>query len=197
MDSRLVSFLVFCSLLAQPVGALGEHQLINPRKPGGPARDPNALETPGLPLAPAAPAYSQPIDPRRSGGPQRDRDTLGVRPPVAATRDGGTLGAPPPVATTRPTPPPAPSIPASQSAAPYRLTGIITSVTDTRVVLSSTTKGKKTTTTFVLNPDTVKQGTLRPGAKVTVSYRVERNDKVARRVEAQGKRPHRSPERRR
>jgi hypothetical protein len=72
----------------------------------------------------------------------------------------------------------------------HETTGTISSITGTRLVLShKVLKVKAKETTFVLNPKTKKEGHLQIGAKVTVSYRVEKNKKIATRVKAHEAKP--------
>jgi len=63
-------------------------------------------------------------------------------------------------------------------------TGTITSVDEGKLVLSHKVKGKDETTTFILNADTKKEGDLKPGARVTVHYKVENNQNIATQVKA-------------
>jgi len=63
-----------------------------------------------------------------------------------------------------------------------KATGTIVSATDTSLVVSS---GKtKRETTYVLNADTKKTGTLTAGAKATVEYKMSGKERVATSVEA-------------
>ena len=174
MDVRVVSFAVFCGLLAQPAGALGGHLPINPRKPGGVAHDPNTPGGPASSFAPGASALDAPVDPKRTGGSARDPNTLGGPAP-------GSQGSPP---ASKP-----PYKAMSRREVTYRVTGTITSASNSRLRLSRTVRGKKTVDTFILEPGTIKQGNLKPGARATVDYRMEKNDKVARRVEVAAAKP--------
>lgn len=63
--------------------------------------------------------------------------------------------------------------------------GTIVSFTDTNLVLSQTTKGKKTETTFVLTPETRRVGNLAVGARAEVHYRTENNQNIATWVRAE------------
>jgi hypothetical protein len=77
----------------------------------------------------------------------------------------------------------------------HQATGTISMVTGTRLVLShKVLKVKSTETTFVLNPKTKKEGHLKIGAKATVSYRVEKNEKIATRVTVRQAKPAAKPE---
>lgn len=166
MDSRIVSFLLLCAFLGQPVVALGQWGWINPRKTGGPARDSSAGDVPSLPLAPSGPATLQPIDPKRSGGPARGQELAGSAAPRQTPTS--TIGR------------------AGHTEATQKLSGTITSVTKSKLVVSHTVKGKKTASTIVLDPATVTRGTLKRGAKVTLTYRVEKNQKIAKLAEVHG-----------
>jgi hypothetical protein len=168
MHSRFVPFILLCGILGQPVSALGQWGWINPKKTGGPARDASPGEVPGLPLAPGAPPTGlQPIDPKRTGGPARGRNALGSGE-ATGTSQKPTMKRVGHTEVTR------------------RLTGTITSVTKSALVVSHAVKGKKTATTVVLDPATVTRGTLKRGAKVTVTYRVENNRKIATVAEVRG-----------
>ena len=63
-------------------------------------------------------------------------------------------------------------------------TGTITSIDATKLVLSHTVSGKSQEMTFVLNPETKREGTLAAGGKVSVRYHAENNDQVATTVRA-------------
>jgi hypothetical protein len=112
-------------------------------------------------------AASGQIDPTKPGGPARD-DTLGAPRPPSKTPDGGTKG-------TRPD-------------RMQRISGVITSVTSIDLVLSQPQRKDKKPIRFVLRPDTVKDGELRPGAQVTVEYQMEGDKNVAKRVRLQAQR---------
>ena len=58
-------------------------------------------------------------------------------------------------------------------------TGTIASSDATHLVINHTVKGKAEQMTFVLSPETKKDGSMATGDKVTVKYRSENNDKVA------------------
>lgn len=69
-----------------------------------------------------------------------------------------------------------------------RISGVITSVTSLDLVVTQSLRKEKKTVRFVLRPDTVKEGELRPGAQVTVEYQVEGDRNVAKRVRVQSQR---------
>ena len=71
---------------------------------------------------------------------------------------------------------------AKSAAKEMKATGTIVSATDTSLVVSSA-KSKKETT-YVLNADTQKMGTLTPGAKATIAYKMSGKERVATSVEA-------------
>ena len=77
----------------------------------------------------------------------------------------------------------------TREAKTHQLTGAVSSFTDTSLVISHGPKAKKAETTLVLSPETKKEGTLANGVKVTVFYRAEGNDKVARRVKVHEAKP--------
>jgi len=174
MDSRFASFLLLCAVLGQPVVALGQWGWINPRRTGGPARDSSAGDAPSLPLAPSGPATLQPIDPKRTGGSARGRDALGSSPVPSASQK--------PIMKR-----------VGQTEVTRKLTGTITSVTKSTLVISHTVKGKKTASTILLDPATVTRGTMKPGAKVSVVYGLENTKKVARLAEVHPTKTARKP----
>lgn len=65
-----------------------------------------------------------------------------------------------------------------------KVSGTVSSASDTSLVVSHGAGASKTEDTFVLNPSTKKEGALENGAKVTVHYKMEGNDKVATVVKA-------------
>jgi hypothetical protein len=67
----------------------------------------------------------------------------------------------------------------SKAAATQQASGKISTVDDSKLVLSHKVKGKEEQTTYVLNADTKKQGTPMVGAKATVHYKVENGENVA------------------
>lgn len=76
----------------------------------------------------------------------------------------------------------------------HQTTGTISSLTSTSLVLShKRLKVKATETTFVLNPKTKKEGHLEKGAKATVFYRVENDEKVATKVTVHEPKPPAKP----
>ena len=72
---------------------------------------------------------------------------------------------------------------AQKPAKSMKATGTIVSATDTSLVISSASKKEST---FVLNADTKKDGSMTPGNKVTVTYKKNGMDMVATRVKASG-----------
>ena len=64
-----------------------------------------------------------------------------------------------------------------------KATGTVVSATDTSLVISS---GKSKQATYVLNATTKRDGTIAPGAKVTVQYHMEGTSRVASAVSASG-----------
>jgi hypothetical protein len=120
-------------------------------------------------------AASGQIDPTKPGGPARDN----------------TLGAPPPQSPSKT--PSGEEKKGSRAERVQRISGVITSVTSIDLVLSQPQRKDKKTVRFVLRPDTVKEGDLRPGAQVTVEYQAEGDKNVAKRVRVQ---PQRAPRQR-
>jgi hypothetical protein len=70
---------------------------------------------------------------------------------------------------------------AAKAAKPGKVSGTISSVTDSSLVV---TKAGGATETFVLNAQTKKEGNLQNGGKATVQYKLEGTDKVATSVKA-------------
>ena len=68
----------------------------------------------------------------------------------------------------------APKAPAARES-----TGTITSIDATRLVIARTVKGKNEQTSFVLTPETKREGDLTAGHKVSVKYHMENSDSVA------------------
>ncbi|GEM_PF-3235595 len=64
----------------------------------------------------------------------------------------------------------------------YQATGTIRSLSDTSLVLGVRANGKETRKAFVVNADTKKEGTVKVGARATVTYTAEGDKKVATRV---------------
>lgn len=86
-------------------------------------------------------------------------------------------------AQAKPSPKPAAKETKAPAAAmPMEAKGKVVSFTATSLVVSSEVKGKKTDTTYVLNPETQVKGTLAEGAEVAVSYRTENSQNVATEV---------------
>jgi Ni/Co efflux regulator RcnB len=74
------------------------------------------------------------------------------------------------------------AVAAQKPAKQMKATGTVVSATDTSMVVTS---GKtKKETTYTLNADTKKTGTLSPGAKVTVEYKMSGKDRIATMVAA-------------
>jgi hypothetical protein len=113
-------------------------------------------------------AASRQIDPTKPGGPARD-DSLGAARPPSKTPDGGAK-------ETRPQ-------------RMQKTSGVITSVTSIDLVLSQPRRKDKKPVRFVLRPDTIKEGNLRPGAQVTVEYQTEGDKNIAKRVRAHAQNP--------
>ena len=85
-------------------------------------------------------------------------------------------------AKANPKPVPAKEAKAPAATMPMEAKGKVVSFTATSLVVSSEVKGKKTDTTFVLNPETQVKGTLANGAEVEVAYRTENSQNVATQV---------------
>ena len=68
------------------------------------------------------------------------------------------------------------------SAKAMKASGTIVSATDSSLVVSDASKKEST---FVLNADTKKDGAMTPGAKVSVSYKMDGKDMVATAITAQ------------
>lgn len=66
-----------------------------------------------------------------------------------------------------------------------KVAGTVSSVSDTSLAVKTAT-GQDT---FVINPQTKKEGTIENGGKVTVHYKMEGNDKVATVVKAAKAKP--------
>ncbi len=60
-----------------------------------------------------------------------------------------------------------------------KASGTIASFTDTSVVLSTGRMGQKKETTFVLNPESKREGTLATGKRATVQYHMQGGEKIA------------------
>lgn len=116
-------------------------------------------------------AASSKIDPAKPGGPARDQ-TLGSAPPPSS-------GSTPPAAETKKE---------GRTERTQRITGLITTVTSLELVVSQPVRREKKEVRFALRPDTAKEGTLKPGAQVTVDYQVEGSKNVAKRVRVQPER---------
>ncbi|HKV25190.1 MAG TPA: hypothetical protein VJN93_11420 [Candidatus Acidoferrum sp.] len=71
---------------------------------------------------------------------------------------------------------------AKAKATVYHRTGTIESITDTDLVLGRKWKGKEENTTFVLNTDTKKEGSLDKGEMATVYYHMDKKERVATEV---------------
>jgi hypothetical protein len=121
-------------------------------------------------------AASSKIDPSKPGGPARD-ETLGAPPPTSDPRDLGTARQPPPQGGERK---------ASPREATQRFTGSIVSLTSIEMVVAQTDRKENKTVKFVLRPQTLKQGELKMGARVTVEYQIENAKNIARQVQVHG-----------
>ena len=66
----------------------------------------------------------------------------------------------------------------------HHLTGTISSINNSDLVLSHTYKGKTEDSTFVLNSATKKEGTLAKGDRATVYYQINNKQNVATNVRA-------------
>src|SRR3989304_1830379 len=67
--------------------------------------------------------------------------------------------------------------------------GVIKSITDTELVIVAKVGDKQVENRYVLNAETVRKGSLAPGAKVTVRYSVANNVRTAVKVKVgEGKR---------
>ena len=71
--------------------------------------------------------------------------------------------------------------PASQEKlSPIRVTsGTITTVADSKMVISHKVNGKTAEATFALNSDTKREGDLAVGSRVTVRYRMQGGENIA------------------
>jgi hypothetical protein len=61
----------------------------------------------------------------------------------------------------------------------HEVTGKIESLTASRLILASQTKGKEQEMTFALDPETQREGSVAAGTQATVRFRVENNQKIA------------------
>ncbi len=66
----------------------------------------------------------------------------------------------------------------------YQATGTIRSLSDTALVLAVRSNGKETRKTFAVNADTKKEGVVKVGARVIVTYRTEGDKQLTIRVAA-------------
>jgi hypothetical protein len=73
----------------------------------------------------------------------------------------------------------------SAAAGEMMIAGTIASIDATHLTINHKVKGKDESMTLVLAPTTKQEGTLEPGAKVSVRYHKENNDQVASSVRAQ------------
>jgi len=67
----------------------------------------------------------------------------------------------------------------TEKAATHQAVGTIKSVDGNTLVVSHKMGGKEQDTTFVLNPETRREGMMKVGAKVTVHYKVEGTQNIA------------------
>ncbi len=119
-------------------------------------------------------AASGQVDPRKPGGPAARDDTLGAPPPQSPSKT--------------------PSGEGKKAARPermQRISGVVISVTSLDLVVSESLRKEKKTVRFVMRPDTVKEGEVRPGAQVNVEYQVEGDKNIARRIRVQAARARR------
>lgn len=72
----------------------------------------------------------------------------------------------------------------AKPAKPGKVSGTISSFSDTSLVVSQGSGASKKDETFVMNAQTKKEGNLENGGKVTVQYKAEGSDKVATAVKA-------------
>lgn len=68
---------------------------------------------------------------------------------------------------------------ASKAPASHQAAGVIKSLDDASLVLTHKVSGKDQDTTFVLNDQTKKTGTLKAGEKAVVHYKVENGQNIA------------------
>ena len=71
----------------------------------------------------------------------------------------------------------------------HQLMGTVTSVTPSEVVVDHELKGKEVKTTFMLNSNTKKEGTLEKGSRATIVYRIENKQRVATDVKVSVSKP--------
>jgi hypothetical protein len=71
-----------------------------------------------------------------------------------------------------------------QKASTHQAVGTVKSVEGDTLVVSHKVGGKEQETTFVLNAQTKREGTMKTGAKVTVHYKVEGGQNIATVVQA-------------
>jgi hypothetical protein len=88
---------------------------------------------------------------------------------------------------------PSKAVPAKEAKA-KKVAGTIDSFTETNLVLTHGMAGMKKQATFVLTPETKKEGTLKAGAKATVEYLVKGKEKVAMCVIVHKPKPKPAPE---
>ena len=65
--------------------------------------------------------------------------------------------------------------------------GTITSMTNSDLVLAHTYKGKQESTTFKMDANTKKEGTIDKGARVAVYFKDENHERIATKVKAEPK----------
>jgi hypothetical protein len=71
----------------------------------------------------------------------------------------------------------------------HEVTGMVSSVTGSQLVLDHKWKGKDEKTTFMLNPDTKKEGSIMKGDRASVYYHVENKQRVATDVKVSESKP--------
>ncbi len=67
----------------------------------------------------------------------------------------------------------------------HSTSGVVKSVTDSRLVITSRSQNKATAMTFTLNPSTAREGKLQVGSNVSVRYRNEGKTHVATAVKVE------------
>jgi hypothetical protein len=75
----------------------------------------------------------------------------------------------------------------SNSATTHEEVGTIRSMTNSDLVLAHTYKGKQESTTFKMDSNTKKEGTIEKGARVAVYFKDQNHERVATEVKAEPK----------
>jgi hypothetical protein len=112
-------------------------------------------------------AASDQVDPKKPGRPAGD----------------GTIATPPQQGSSK-----TPSAEGKKSTRPermQRISGVVTSVTSLDLVLTEYVRKERKIVRFVLRPDTVKEGEVRPGAQVNLEYQMEGDKNIAKRIRVQ------------